>query len=102
MNESIVNDIGYLRELLDALPSNPPMALISEYVASKRVLPPNTPFPGLWDNSKTPYLVELMDNMSPHSPVEYQASMKGAQLGFTAGIENTMAYHMDEVFQPWE
>lgn len=96
MELSANDDYDYLHRMINQMPSKPPMASISKYAASKRILPSNTPFPGLWRNDKTPYLVEIMDNMSPHSPVEYQAVMKGCQLGFTAAFENIIAYFMDE------
>ena len=76
-------------------PTKRPPATISGYVEGLRVLPPSTPFPGLWENSRTPYAVEIMDNMGPFSPVIYTDCMKGAQLGLTAGAENVVAYWMD-------
>jgi phage terminase large subunit GpA-like protein len=43
--------------------------------------------PGLWRTSRTPYLQEIMDCLSPSSPVERVVFMKGAQLGGTeAGL----------------
>jgi len=43
--------------------------------------------PGKWRTSRTPYLREILDNMSPVSPVEETVVMKASQLGFTtAGI----------------
>jgi phage terminase large subunit GpA-like protein len=69
--------------------------LISAYVEGHRVLPPNTPFPGPWENARTPYAIEIMDNLAPFSPVEITTVMKGAQLGLTAAAENVCAYWMD-------
>ena len=89
-------EIDFILETLDMMPIAPPMAYISEYAESKRVLPVNTPFPGQWDNRKTPYSVEIMDNMSPHSPIQHTVMMKGAQLGLTAAAECILAYWMDE------
>lgn len=76
-------------------PTTRPPSTVSGYVEGRRVLPPSTPFPGLWENSRTPYAVEIMDNMSPFSPVVYSDVMKGAQLGLTAAAENVVAYWMD-------
>ena len=43
--------------------------------------------PGLWRTGRTPYLKEIMDCLSPSSPVERVVFMKGAQLGGTeAGL----------------
>jgi phage terminase large subunit GpA-like protein len=68
---------------------------VSQYAEARRVLPPGTPFPGPWSNSRTPYLTEPMDNMSPSSPVQRTVIAKGAQLGFTAAAENVAAFWMD-------
>lgn len=77
------------------LPDTAPSRLISEYVQGRRILPPSTPFPGPWDNARTPYLVEIMDNMAPSSTVQRTIVMKGAQIGMTAAAENVVAFFMD-------
>lgn len=74
--------------------SNPPPNKISEWVEGKRIMPSSTPFPGLWQNAKTPYAVEIMDNMSPASSVQHTVIIKGAQLGLTAAAENVIGYWM--------
>jgi phage terminase large subunit GpA-like protein len=79
------------------IPSGIPDQLISEYVEERRVLPTSSPFPGRWTNARTPYLVEIMDNMSVRSDVQQQAIMKGAQIGLTAAGENIVLYWMDLV-----
>ena len=91
-----MTDVDFLIEQNNLRPSKPPRAKISEYAEEKRILPSDTPFPGGWDNSRTPYSIEIMDNMSPNSPVIYQSVMKGAQIGETAAAENIIAYWMDE------
>lgn len=73
-----------------------PILTVSEYAEARRVLPPGTPFPGPWANSRTPYLVEPMNNMSPSSPIQRTVVAKGAQLGFTAAAENVTAFWMDQ------
>lgn len=78
------------------MPTEPPQSLISEFAANNRILPPNTPFPGPWNNGMTPYLVEIMDGMSPHSPIQHVVIMKGVQGGFTAACENIIGYYMKE------
>lgn len=90
------NDIDFLIEEIKKKPVKRPKNKISEYVEGLRIMPPNTPFPGFWRNSRTAYLIEPMDNMSPWSTVQHTGIMKGAQLGFTAGAENVIAYWMDE------
>ena len=91
----MTSDLEFLMGENAKRPAEPPPALISEYVEGFRVLPTNTPFPGFWENSRTPYAVEIMDNMGPFSPVQITDIMKGAQLGLTAAAENVIGYYMD-------
>lgn len=90
------SDIAFLRQENEKKPTKEPIHLISEYAENKRILPPNTPFPGFWENSRTPYSVEIMDNMSPFNPTTHTIVMKAAQLGLTGAAENVVAYWMDE------
>lgn len=90
------SDIEFLLSENAKRPVNLPLAKISEYAETKRVLPPGTPFPGHWSNKHTPYGIEIMDNMSPWSPVRRTVVMKGPQLGFTAIAENVVCYWIDE------
>jgi phage terminase large subunit GpA-like protein len=92
----IPSDIQFLLQENGKKPTMEPIHLVSEYAEKNRVLPPDTPFPGFWRNSHTPYSVEIMDNMSPFSPVTEQAVMKAAQLGLSAAAESVIAYWMDE------
>ena len=89
------SEAGFFKRENGLKPITRPPSTVSEYVEGMRVLPPSTPFPGLWENSRTPYAVEIMDNMSPFSPIIYTDAMKGAQLGLTAAAENVIAYWMD-------
>jgi phage terminase large subunit GpA-like protein len=89
-------DFRFLKKLNSFKPTTPPSLKVSNYIEGKRILPPNTPFPGFWRNEVTPYSVEIMDNMGPDSFVQHTAVMKGAQLGLTAAAENVIAYWMDE------
>jgi len=91
-----LNDIEFLRQEFLKRPIDPPLEYISSYSEMKRTLPPGTPFPGQWSNQHTPYGIEIMDNMSPWSPIQRTVVMKGPQLGFTALAENILCYWMDE------
>lgn len=91
------SDLAFLRNENKKMPVTPPPRLISGWVQDHRVLPPNTPFPGFWDNAKTPYLIDIMDDLSPFSPVQVTSAMKGVQLGLTAAAENIMGYWMQAV-----
>jgi phage terminase large subunit GpA-like protein len=48
--------------------------------------------PGLWRTARTPYLREIMDNLSAYSPIERTVVMKGAQVGFSEAGLNFMGY----------
>lgn len=90
------SDIAFFREERKRRPTGLVDPLISHWIESRRVLPSNTPRPGYWRNEFTPYLVEIMDNMSPASPIQHTALMKGVQLGATATAENVIAYWIGE------
>ncbi len=50
--------------------------------------------PGPWRTSRTPYLREIMDCLSPDSPFEEIVFMKGAQIGGTEAGNNWLGYIM--------
>jgi phage terminase large subunit GpA-like protein len=72
-----------------------PVLTVSEYAEARRVMPVGDPFPGPWSNDRTPYLREIMDNMSAMSPVKHTAVAKSAQVGLSAAAENVVTYWMD-------
>ena len=86
-------DLAVLDLLTDEKPIQPPPPTVSGLAQELRVLPPGTPFPGPWDNAKTPYLVEIMDNFSEFSPVRLVTLMKSRKVGATTGVaDNVAAY----------
>jgi phage terminase large subunit GpA-like protein len=89
-------DISFLETETQRRPRSNRETDIAKWVSTRRVLPSRTPFPGLWRNDRTPYLVEIMNCLSPASPIQHVAIMKGAQLGLTAAAENVVAYWMAE------
>jgi phage terminase large subunit GpA-like protein len=60
----------------------------SEWAARHRILPADTPEPGPWRNERTPYLVDIMDTMSPGSAFREGWVRKGHQVGGSAAGEN--------------
>ncbi len=48
--------------------------------------------PGPWRTSRTPYLREIMDALSPSSPIERVVFMKGAQIGASETGNNMIGY----------
>src|ERR687895_2640429 len=61
-----------------------PLLTVSEWANRYRVLSQRASSePGRWRTDRTPYLKEIMDCLSPASPVQRVALMKGAQIGGT-------------------
>ena len=73
----------------------PEIITVSEYADKYRVLPKTSVEPGAWLTSRTPYLKEIMDNLSVYSPIETIVCMKGTQLGFTEASNNWLCYLID-------
>lgn len=70
-----------------------PYVLVSEWAAEHRVLvQASSAETGTWRNERTPYLVEIMDCLTPFSGVEQVSVMKGAQGGFTEAGNNWTGY----------
>lgn len=57
--------------------------------------------PGLYRTSRTPYLKEIMDNLSPYSPVQRVVFMKAAQIGATEVGNNWVGYCIDNAPGPF-
>jgi phage terminase large subunit GpA-like protein len=61
-----------------------PLLTVSEWADRYRVLSQRASSePGRWRTERTPYLKEISDCLSPSSPVQRVALMKGAQIGGT-------------------
>jgi phage terminase large subunit GpA-like protein len=59
-----------------------PLLTVSEWADRYRVLSQRASSePGRWRTARTPYLREIMDCLSPSSPYQRVAFMKGAQIG---------------------
>lgn len=70
-----------------------PQLTVSEWADAHRVLPQRASSePGPWRTSRTPYLHEIMDNLSPSSDVETVVLMKGAQIGGTEAGNNWLGF----------
>lgn len=86
--------------LIDKLPKEIPRTLVSQWAAARRILPPGTPYPGKWNNTLTPYLPEIMDNLSVREAIELTIFIKASQIGATAAVENFIGYIIDMVPGP--
>jgi phage terminase large subunit GpA-like protein len=70
-----------------------PLLTVSEWADSYRTLSQRASAePGPWRTDRTPYLREIMDCLSPSSPVEMVVLMKGAQVGGTECGNNWIGY----------
>src|SRR5512133_2645918 len=59
-----------------------PLLTISEWADKYRTLAQRASAePGPWRTDRTPYLREIMDCLSPSSPIERTIFVKGAQIG---------------------
>ncbi len=56
--------------------------------------------PGPWRTSRFPYLAEIMDCLSAHSPVRDVALMKSTQVGGTEILNNAVGYVIDHAPGP--
>ena len=70
----------------------PPRLTVSEWADRYRILPLTAAEPGRWRTSRTPYLRQIMDVLSPSDPAEFVVFMKGAQLGATEAGNNWLGY----------
>ena len=70
-----------------------PDLTVSEWADENRILSSiASSEPGKWQTSRTPYLQEIMDCLSPHNPCERVILMKGAQIGGTECGNNWMGF----------
>ncbi len=71
----------------------PPDITLSEWSDRYRVLnQTSSAEPGDWRTSRVPFMREIMDTMSPQSPVEQVWVMKGAQVSWTEVLNNMLGY----------
>jgi len=70
-----------------------PLLTISQWADEYRMLSQRASSePGRWRTDRTPYLREIMDCLSPTSPIERVVFMKGAQIGGTECGNNWIGY----------
>jgi len=70
-----------------------PLLTVSQWADRYRVLSQRASAePGPWRTDRTPYLREIMDCLSPSSPIERTILMKGAQIGGTECGNNWIGF----------
>ena len=78
-----------------------PLLTISQWADKYRTLSQRASAePGPWRTDRTPYLREIMDCLSPSSPLERTAFMKGAQIGGTECGNNWIGYVIHQAQGP--
>jgi phage terminase large subunit GpA-like protein len=97
-NNSSVTETDNVAYVISGLFSGlrpPPNITISEWAEKNRILSSvASSEPGRWRNERTPYLKEIMDELSPQSSATDVVFMKGHQLGGTEVIINSVLYYI--------
>lgn len=98
-DDHLVESLEWLAERFDSLTDELILLDPSEWVEQKIYLPPQvTPMPGFYSYDVAPYLREIIDCLSPHSPIREIDVMKGVQIGFTVGVlESCIGYLIDYI-----
>ena len=87
-----MNDAGFILSQNEQLPTEPPPFDVCKWIEEKRVLPSNTPFPGPYRFSRTPFQREIVTNMAPYSPIINTAVVKSRKVGLTTALEGAIAF----------
>lgn len=72
-----------------------PLLTVAEYADECLYLPSFSPVPGQWRTSRTPFLKEIMECLSPRHRCKKVVFMKPVQIGGTQVAVNWVAYTMD-------
>lgn len=73
-----------------------PITLVSDWADNNRYLTSESSAePGRWSTNRTPYLREILDNLSPNTSVNEIIVIKGVQLGFTEAGLNVVGCYAD-------
>ncbi len=71
-----------------------PDMTVSEWADRYRIVGKPSPEPGPWRTDRVPYMREIMDSLSPSSPVQVEVLMKAAQGAGTEAALNAMGCWM--------
>lgn len=88
-------DLNIIAGFLDGLRPTP-LLTCSEWADENRFLSSAASAePGRWRTSRTPFLKEILDNLSPTSPYKQVIVKKSVQLGFTESGLNAVGTYID-------
>lgn len=94
------NEIVY-KSLIKGLKPDPITLSVSQWSDKYRLLSSKASSePGLWRTSRTPYLREILDNLSSSANCDTVVFMKAAQIGATEAGNNWLGYIIDLVPGP--
>lgn len=89
------DDIDIVRGYLDAIRPIP-LTTVSVWAdKNRRLTSESAAEPGPWVTDRTPYLREIMDNLSPSNTITEVIVAKGVQLGFTESGLNAVGAYID-------
>ena len=92
MPSDYLGNAGFLSSLSDGLTPDPAMT-VAEWADNYRILSGRAAAEaGKYRTSRTPYMREIMENLSPSSPVERVVFMKAAQTGATEAGNNFIGF----------
>jgi phage terminase large subunit GpA-like protein len=99
MDRWVASDSTWLAQQIEAVTQEFKILRPSEWAERTRYLPPSvTALPGYYRFEVAPYTREILDCLSPDSPVREISWMKGVQIcATTAVLENAIGYYMDAV-----
>lgn len=101
LSPTLQANISHVAENLLAGLRPPPEMTISQWAEKYRILAGTASSePGRWSNARTPYLVEIMDELSPQSSATDVVFMKGSQIGGTEVLINTALYYIKHCPSP--
>lgn len=80
-----MSDTNYLISKIKKLPRNKVTSSVVDVAERIRVFPKGSPFPGPQKYSRTPYMIEIANELSPASDTEEVVVVKASQMGATAG-----------------
>ena len=95
MAQLAIDNSVFYDGLADAIAPDPDF-YVWEHADRKRILPKVAAAePGLYRSSRTPFWIEVMDNLSVKSPVQDTCVMKATQIGATEVGNNWFCYVVD-------
>jgi phage terminase large subunit GpA-like protein len=92
MSQEYTGNHQFLRSMTDGLTPDPPMT-VAEWADTYRILSGRAAAEaGKYRTSRTPYMREIMEALSPASPIERVVFMKAAQTGATEAGNNFIGF----------